>query len=292
MIDLLQSKFGDFISVESLRGVAGSKSSTSRLQFAGGCAVVKSSSHNRERLFYERYANALREHGVHVPQLYWAGIDSDHTNWIAMEYIPGVFPQEQWRNNPAQIRMLCNLHAYCSGPISLRDDATWYRPKWDDEMTELAFTWFEGSSEGELIKQRLRDAQQKSQTLFVPHCCLSGDPNPTNWRVRSNGELVMVDWERFCEGNPAIDLAITMPNLGTEDLSLETQLARTYNRLYREMNNAAFQSDLDFALQIRAAKIWTVVEFIANAARDMDNYPKATIDYIVAHLPAFIPKLS
>jgi thiamine kinase-like enzyme len=291
MMKVLQSKFGHLVGIESLRGVAGSQSSTSRLQFTSEAVVVKSSNRNRERLFYELYAPSLREHGVHVAQLYWAGMDSVHTNWIALEYVPEVFPQEQWKNNPTQISMLCKLHSYSSTHISLDQDATWYRPKWDDEMTEQAFMWYNGCFKSEEIKHMLRNAQHLSQTLFVPHCCLSGDPNPTNWRLRSSGELVMLDWERFCEGNPAIDLAITMPNMGTEDLSLETQLAQTYNRFCRDMNEDTLPSESDFAVQIRLAKIWTVVEFIATAIQDTDNYPKSTVDYIVTELPTFLSML-
>lgn len=101
----------------------------------------------------------------------------------------------------------------------------------------------------------------------------------------------MLDWERFCQGNPAIDLAITMPNMGTEDLSLETQLAQTYSRFCMDMNEDLLPSEPNFAIQIRLAKIWTVVEFIATAIQDTDSYPKATIDYIVAKLPAFLGML-
>lgn len=291
MMKVLQTKFGDLVGIESLRGVAGSQSSSNRLQFTSGAVVVKSSARNRERLFYELYASELREHGVNVAQLYWAGMDSVYSNWIALEYVPELFPRELWKDNPTQISMLCKLHSYSSKQISLGEDATWHRPKWDDEMTEQALMWYKGCSKIEEIKFMLRNAQHLSQTLFVPNCCLSGDPNPTNWRLRSNGELVMLDWERFCEGNPAIDLAITMPNLGTEDLSSETQLAQIYKGFCREMSEDVLPSESDFAVQIRLAKIWTAVEFIAAATQDTDSYPKTTVDYIVTELPTFLSML-
>lgn len=160
-------------------------------------------------------------------------------------------------------------------------------------MTEQAFIWYNGCSKSEEIKHMLRNAQHLSQTLFVPHCCLSGDPNPTNCRLHSSGELVMLDWEKFCEGNPAIDLAITMPNMGTEDLSLETQLAQTYKGFCRDRYEDTLPSESDFAVQIRLAKtkIRTAVEFIATVTQDSDNYPKTTVDYIVTELPAFLSML-
>lgn len=291
MMDCLELMFGNFVDAESLRGVADSHSSTSKLQFAQGSVVVKSSLRSRERLFYERYREALSKHGVNTAQLYWSGRNSDNVNWIALEDVPGVFPQEQWRNNPQQVSMLFNLHAYSKNHILLGDDATWYRPKWDGEMTEQAFTWYRGEPQGDEIKHLLTNAQHLSQVLFIPLCCLSGDPNPTNWRVRQSGELVLLDWERFCEGHPAIDLAITMPNLGTQDLSLETQLARSYKRLWTDVTYDTLPSDSDFALQIRLAKIWSAVEFIANAVRDPDNYSRQSVDYIVAELPTLLHML-
>ena len=46
---------------------------------------------------------------------------------------------------------------------------------------------------------------------------ISGDPNPTNWSVREDGTVVLFDWERVGYGTPALDLAITVPGLGTPD---------------------------------------------------------------------------
>ncbi|MDQ0220379.1 hypothetical protein ELQ35_19985 [Peribacillus cavernae] len=63
--------------------------------------------------------------------------------------------------------------------------------------------------------------QEQAKVLFRPLCCISGDPNPTNWGVRNNGDLVLFDFERIGYGNPAIDLAITMPGFGSQDGSLE-----------------------------------------------------------------------
>jgi len=200
-----------------------------------------------------------------------------------------VFPQEQWQNNPIQLQVLWDLHSSKLEIFYRSNEDIWYCPKWDDELTEFALSWFAGTAQINEVKSLLLHAQAQSQVLFVPNCWLSGDPNPTNWRVRENGELVMIDWERFCQGSPAIDLAIAMPNLGTQDLTLETAIARNYRRLWSDINEDIFSSDVELALQIRLGKIWTVVEFIANAAQDEDNhYPKKTVEYIVRELPDFL----
>ncbi len=60
----------------------------------------------------------------------------------------------------------------------------------------------------------LHDLRLSYQLLFTPQCWISGDPNPTNWGVRSDGTLVLYDWERFGKATPALDLAITVPGLG------------------------------------------------------------------------------
>lgn len=293
MVDLLHSKFGYFVKIERLSGIAGSGSSTYKLECVGDSVVVKSSASPRERLFYERVAEDLRQNGVHIAQVYWSGIDSRHNNWIAIEDVPGAFPQEQWKNNPEQLQLLCNLHSCTSEHLAVDNEDVWYCPKWDGALTELALSWFVGTTQMNEIQSLLLNAQELCQIIFVPNCWLSGDPNPTNWRVRNNGELVMIDWERFCQGSPAIDLAITMPNLGTEDLSLELGIARNYRRFWSEKSEDILPSEAELAFQIRLSKIWTVVEFIANAARNSkDDYPQETIQYIVRELPNYLRMLS
>ena len=283
VVNALESRFGQLTDVKSLSGIAGSGASI--IRFREKSVIVKSSPNPRERIFYEQYARRFREHGVNIAETYWSGQDSCNMNWIAIEAIPHVFPQEQWINNSTQLRILFNLHSCSWGSPLLDEEDIWYRPKWDDEVTQLAHTWYKGTARSQEVRSLLLNAQQQCQRLFVPHCSLSGDPNPTNWRVREDGSLVLIDWERFCCGSPAIDLAITMPNLGSKDLSLETLIARSYIGLWQEAHNDVLSSENDLAFLIHLGKIWTVVEFIANAVREPENYPKATVEYIVSELP-------
>ncbi len=292
MVNHLESKFGQFVGLEALKGVVSAASSTCKLQFLQGSAVVKSSFRPRERLFYERYANTLRKHGVPLAELYWSGTDTCQKNWIALEDIPNVFPQDQWRNNPIQIQVLYNLHSYTRDPSqsrSFNDEDIWYRPKWDENLTHRACSWYAGTAQMAEVKNLLFNVQEHSQVLFKPDSWLSGDPNPTNWRIRTHGELVLLDWERFCRGNPAIDLAITMPTLDTKDLSWETNIAKHYKGF--EGKHDILPSSTDLAFQIRLAKIWTMVEFIANAVQDEEHYSKETIVSILEKLPNFLRSL-
>lgn len=289
MLQFLESEFGQVCDVQPLRGVAGGKSSTLLLRFRDACSVVKSSPSSRERLFYERYAPTLRGSGVPIPNLYWSGLDVQETNWIAIEEIPNALPKEQWICNGEQLKILWNLHSH---DMLAAERDVWYRPSWDDELTELALQWYKGTTHVDGVKRLLQYVQQASQVLFVPTCSLSGDPNPTNWRTRLHGELVMLDWERFCQGSPAIDLAITIPNFGTQDLSLETKMARNYLRLNDGATVANLPSEASLAAQIRLAKVWTMVEFVANAAKEAMNYPRETVDSIVRELPMILGGLS
>src|SRR5690242_19318897 len=68
------------------------------------------------------------------------------------------------------------------------------------------------------LQATLDEICDKSQSLFIPSHPLSGDPNPRNWRLRAVGLFVLFDWERFCFGAPALDLAIIVPGLGNADL--------------------------------------------------------------------------
>ncbi|MFD1675704.1 phosphotransferase family protein [Alicyclobacillus fodiniaquatilis] len=289
LIRNLEARFGPLTDVKFLRGVAGT--GAFRLEFGGEAAIVKSSSSPRERVFYERHASHLLANGVDIPDVYWSGQDALNLNWIALEEIPHAFPRDEWVNNVHQLNTLRNLHSCSWGTRLSEAEDIWYRPKWDDEMTQRAHTWFNGAEQQDKLHHMLANAKDQAQILFAPHCCLSGDPNPTNWRVRDDGSLVLLDWERFCLGHPAIDLAITMPTM-RQDLSQETELATNYRRLWQDVyQDDVLPTEGELAFQIHLAKIWTVVEFLANAAHEPEQYPKETIAYIVRELPDILRQL-
>jgi aminoglycoside phosphotransferase (APT) family kinase protein len=97
-----------------------------------------------------------------------------------------------------------------------------------------------------------------------------------------------MDWERFCQGHPAIDLAITMPGIGSKDGAMERTMAEMYIRLWQK-NTGSVPTELD-ALERgnRVAKLW---EFIANAKVAPALYPHDTVAYIVRELPSLFDQL-
>jgi aminoglycoside phosphotransferase (APT) family kinase protein len=79
---------------------------------------------------------------------------------------------------------------------------------------------------------------------------ISGDPNPMNWGILENGEPVMFDWDRFGLGTPALDLAITVPRLGSR--GDYEKVAATY----------CGKPDDKLAREIALAKVWTIVDIL------------------------------
>lgn len=80
-------------------------------------------------------------------------------------------------------------------------------------MTERASEWFADGSERDQVANQLTMLQREAQVLFQPICCISADPNPTNWRIRDSGELVLIDWERFSFGHQPLTWRSSCPVL-------------------------------------------------------------------------------
>ncbi|OFW75574.1 MAG: hypothetical protein A2201_11755 [Alicyclobacillus sp. RIFOXYA1_FULL_53_8] len=284
----LQSSFAPVVGVESLSGVKVDGSVT-RLTLADNSSViVKSSSNSREGNFYTLHADTVRATGVGVTKMYWSGLDEVGTQWMVFEFVPHPFPKGRWLADPAQIRTLFYLHSATWKHRRIRLDEEAYRPEWNDDLTTRASEWFLDKDAYGHVLSGLQVIQRQAQFLFEPQCCLSGDPNPTNWRVGKAGEVVLIDWERFCHGHPAIDLAIALPGLGSGDFVMEERVAAIY-RSYWQQNLGYIPPELDtLARSIRLAKLWSAVEFLANARLGQQLFPTETITYLVRELPDFI----
>lgn len=102
--------------------------------------------------------------------------------------------------------------------------------------------------------------------------------------------MILIDWERFCYGHPAIDLAITMPGSYSKDGTMEGKIAELYRTCW-ERNEGGLPADLhDLEWLIRVAKLWSAVEFVANAWQNPELYPAETVAYIVKELPDFLDR--
>ncbi|WP_035462005.1 phosphotransferase [Alicyclobacillus macrosporangiidus] len=288
----LCSTFGRVTDVQTLSGVA-RDGGAMRLQLNGGKSViVKSSPLPRERNFYERHASRIRSAGVGLPSLYWSGADDTGRHWIAIEDVPNPFPRERWVCDAEQMEILFRLHVSTWGNRRLKLDEHAFKPAWDDALTVEACAWFGGGLERNDMASRLLKLQRDAQVLFQPTCCILADPNPTNWRIRNDGKLVLIDWERFCYGHPAIDLAITMPGLGSKDGTMEGNIAELYRECWEKNVGSVPQELFDLERWIRVAKLWSAVEFLANARRNPESYSEQTMARLVRELPGYVDGLS
>jgi hypothetical protein len=229
------SEYGTPVEIVPMHGLSHNR--VWRVRFEQMCVVVKVNA--QESAFYRHVAPVLT--GVPIPKL----LTSVGTDWLIIEFVPESLPRERWLADLDVIAALRTLHHITTE--STQDWPTPFQPRWDDAMTDMALTLF---PKNDRMVQLLRALQVRAQPLFQSKCWISGDPNPANWGVRQDGTVVLFDWERFGRGTPALDLAITIPGLGSnKDFQVVT----------------AQYGDVSLTYDIALAKVWSVVEFLANA---------------------------
>jgi aminoglycoside phosphotransferase (APT) family kinase protein len=266
-----ESRYDSLLAVERLLGK--STATVWRLRFATQSVILKATTRPGEARFYEQVAPTLRSHAIPIPEVEF-NEEQDGVYWLALEDIPHPLPRERWFCDREVVAVLKRLHRL---PLAL---PALFQPQWTGEMTEKALACFPAEV-AEAVRPRLAALQAQYQHLFEPRYPISGDPNPTNWGVRENGELVLFDWERFGYGTPALDLAITVPGLG--NLEQFSQVAATYSPSTSPVE--------PLGRDIAAAKVWTVVEFLGHFA-DGQIADDATVKWIVEQFGGWVEGLS
>jgi hypothetical protein len=232
---ILIARFGRPRKVEPLVGQ--SQHSGWLVRFEKESRVIKLARGGSEPEFYREVVPRSPELARLAPSLD-ASVDAGGVTWLVLEWIPKPLPRERWLADPNVIAALRELH-------ELRLDLpmmTWFVPAWTEEMSQAFLRWAPECDAA--ILERVRE---RAQTLFEPRVWISGDPNPTNWGVRPNGSLALFDWERFGRGTAALDLAITIPGLGTRE---------DFQRVAKEYGGES-------PAQVAWAKAWSLVEFVA-----------------------------
>ena len=275
----LRETYGEASAVEPLSGMSGAQ--VYRVRLAGASVIVKGNVRPAEVLFYEKVAPIVQAHGVPTPYLKWSW-HRPESRWIVLEDIPRPFPRERWSADPELLAALRRIHA-----IPVAAVPAWpgmFRPQWTEQMTEAALSCFPMLVAGSLrpLLSSLRGAYAH---LFEPACCISGDPNPTNWGLRDDSALVLYDWERFGYGTPALDLAITIPGLGDDDA-----FERVAGGYLREQHAAgpALPTVEQLSRDIGVAKIWSVVEFLSMYAGGTVANGAATAGHVVRLFPQWV----
>lgn len=263
---MITLRWGHILDIEKKQGVAfNKKGGCFHISLDQGSVIAKQVKTDREYEVYLDYGSFLKQNGIIIPEVYFAKDD-----WIVLEDIPQPFPKQRWGVDREQIKTLFNLHSSTwNHKLALTNP---YLPTWTKELNQLGSMYF--PTETIVL---LDELQLRSKEIFNPVCCISGDPNPTNWGIRNGKELVLYDFGRFGYGTPAIDLAILMPGVGEDELSIAT----IYHSLWKEAGIPFPLSVDQLKDQMMIAKIWSILDFLVRYARVMDNN---SLDHMVLRL--------
>ncbi len=276
----LQASYGDPAGVELLGGM--SRGRVYRVRWARRSLILKRTPHATEAYFYQVIVPAWLELQQFTPILVEA-VEENGQWWLMLEDIPQRLPQERRQADPDLLATLGRLH-HSALPV-LPEALAPYRPAWTMAMTEHALAALP-AADAALLAPILAALCQAAQPLFASRCPLSGDPNPANWGLREDGRLVLYDWERYCRGTPALDLAISIPGLG--DMDAFRQVAARYVAV---MSGSALVEQGALARQIAHAKVWSVIEFLGNnAARGQRTV--GTVNWVAQQLARWVRQLA
>lgn len=249
--------------VVPLAGLSGSR--VWRVDFASAQRIVKATTWDDaanvvETGFYNKAASELIEQGVPVPALdfIYLGLDAC---WLAIEFIPQPLPRSRWLADPEVMSALHRLHnAHLTDPPFVLHGFHW-TPAVHNEAIALprSAQWVDtlrAACEVLFEEERWLAEETGEEDRW-----LSGDPNPRNWGVRADGSVALFDWERFTFGAPAIDLAITVPGLGTRP-----DFERVAERYSAFESPASTEAEIDaLTRDLICAKAWSTFEFVAQA---------------------------
>ncbi len=270
----IQDNYGEPKMIVELSGVNKEKgTSCFHLLFEKKSVIVKNTIYKREYDVYNHLTSVFHSKKIDIPDTYDT-YEEEQSYWFVIEDIPLSFPKTRWKGDTEQIKYLFTLHFN-----------TWNQNLNINEP--FIFQWSKNLDNKALkllplnVKTVIEDLRIASKEIFAKLCCISGDPNPTNWGIRNNNQLVLFDWERIGYGSPAIDLAIIIPGLGTVDKSLETSIANTYINFWKATSVLFPYSASELTQQITIAKIWSALDFIVNNA---DTLEKQTLELIVEQL--------
>jgi aminoglycoside phosphotransferase (APT) family kinase protein len=213
-----------------------------RVQLEDRNVVVKANVAPREAGFYRDFAAVLKAHGIRTPKLEMITESGDET-WLVIEAIPAPLPDKRWLADPQMLETLRKLHEFKFDHVP----EFAFRPAWTPAMNAHALQFLPKH-----LEEKLEHFRVLAQPLLEPHNLISGDPNPMNWGVLENGEPVLFDWDRFGLGTPALDLAITVPGLGSSEEYAKVAA------IYRG------EADAQLAREIAISKVWVIVDILGH----------------------------
>lgn len=225
--------------------------------------IIKHCLNRREAEVYTKNAAFFEKNKIPIPKLYFSCMWDDDM-WVVLEDIPQAFPKERWYADREQVTILFHLHFNSwNRKLNIKHP---YEYHWNEIFMHTVESLLP-----EKITTIIPVLHEQVKPLFMPLCCLSGDPNPTNWAMRENGDLVLFDFEQIGYGHPAIDLAITMPGFGSVDGSLEKEIAQRYLSLWEKKGVDFPNTAAELEKQIVLAKLWISLDFLANHYKTLNE---------------------
>lgn len=192
------------VQLQTLGGMSGAN--VFRISGPHESLVAKGGVTVRERAVYEQLSDRLASRGVRIPR-HFATVVEDADVWLLLEDVPRPLPRERWLADDEIMSVLARLHVLPIEELAVLPDR--FQPAWSEAMQRAALERLPGAG----LDDTLAVLRREAAALFRPRSVISGDPNPLNWGLTDDGELVLMDWERIGLGHPALDVAITMPGL-------------------------------------------------------------------------------
>lgn len=227
-----------------------------RLTGPRGQVALKTDVARRELLVYRDAGLDLESHGLRVPRLLAFGTDPD---WMLMEWVAYPLPQERWGKTDGIFRYLAQLHRVGSlifpGMIEPFPYLT-FETVWVSVKPVLSHALVHD------IQKLLYRSAAAITALETAQTWVHGDPNPTNWLLNHDGDLVLADWSRCGLAHPAVDVAIALPGMPSRDI------CRTAVERYLGPG-AGGEEDLDqWAEWVALAKLWSFLDFLLMGYRN------------------------
>lgn len=168
--------------------------------------VLKLQEPRQELAFYRDIAATMMNDSSWTPLLFGMG-EVGKFNWLLLEHIVFPWPDHRFNFDQEAIGRLPELHATEIQPNFMN----WVEQAWPGEHLEALGKHLPSRTISQLVA--IHSEYEKINRENLTLC--SGDPNVPNWRVRCDDTAVLLDWQRVCFENRALDLAGWLANMAT-----------------------------------------------------------------------------
>ncbi len=218
--------------------------------------ILKTQIPQRERIFYEQFAPRLRAQGILTPALYAFGTNPE---WIILEWMRDSLSPVAWGRDSQVFFYLAKWHEVSPDILDGFDGGFHFQYP---GLSQKAVISLLPKGAADKVLGLINRFHDEFTVILRAKTWVHGDTNPTNWLVNANKTPVLVDWSRYGQAHPAIDVAIFLPGLPTPRL---INLAAT--RYVHMTSSPCIETQEEFAKHVALAKLWSVIDFLDMAWR-------------------------